>query len=117
MAGRERGQPAKRLRGHARGTAEQRETVESGESALATGLLSLWAHGNIAATTMCWLAHLVKALDRVALPLETGCKLQDPRNRVALTLETRCKLQDPGNRVALTLETGCKLQDPRNRAL
>ena len=62
MAGRERGQPAKRLRGHAldlaRGTAEQRETVESGESALATGLLSLWAHGNIAATTMCWLAHL-----------------------------------------------------------
>ena len=44
MAGRERGQPAKRLRGHAvdlaRGTAEQRETVESGESALATGLLS-----------------------------------------------------------------------------
>ena len=33
MAGRERGQPAKRLRGHAldlaRGTAEQRETVES----------------------------------------------------------------------------------------
>ena len=62
MAGRERGQPAKRLRGHAldlaRGTAEQRETVESGEGALATGLLSLWAHGNIAATTMCWLAHL-----------------------------------------------------------
>ncbi|CAE7490432.1 unnamed protein product [Symbiodinium sp. CCMP2592] len=62
MAGREQGQPAKRLRGHAldlaRGAAEQKERVESGESSLATGLLSLWAHGNIAATTMCWLAHL-----------------------------------------------------------
>ena len=57
MAGRERGQPAKRLRGHAldlaRGTAEQKQEAERGESALATGLLSSWACGSLAATTMC----------------------------------------------------------------
>ena len=103
MAGRERGQPAKRLRGHAvdlaRGTAEQRETVESGESALATGLLSLWAHGNIAATTMCWLAHLA-TLDgveheEVAALARAGNFGQVPGNCAAKVLQ--CK---PGARAS-----------------